>query len=39
MPRQVGAKNYKNDVLILIVAEILPNGKYGWEAVAIAYQE
>jgi hypothetical protein len=35
----VGAKNYKNDVLIPIIAEILPNGEYGWEAIAIAYQE
>jgi hypothetical protein len=39
MPRQVGARNYKNDVLISIISEILPNGEYGWEAVAIAYQE
>jgi hypothetical protein len=39
MPHRVGAKNYKNDVLILIIAEILPNGEYGWEAVAIAYQK
>jgi hypothetical protein len=39
MPRQVGTRNYKNDVLISIILEILPNGEYGWEAVAIAYQE
>jgi hypothetical protein len=39
MPCQVGARNYKNDVLISIILEILPNGEYGWEAVAIAYQE
>ncbi len=39
MPRSKGAKNYKNDLLIPIVAEILPNGEYGWLAVALAYQE
>ena len=39
MPRAKGAKNYKNDLLIPIVAEILPNGDYGWTAVALAYQE
>ena len=39
MPRANGAKNYKNDLLIPIVAEILPNGDYGWTAVALAYQE
>jgi hypothetical protein len=39
MPRARGAKNYKNDLLIPIVAEILPNGDYGWTAVALAYQE
>jgi hypothetical protein len=32
------AVNYKNDVLIKIVGEILPNGEYGWQAVANAYQ-
>jgi len=39
MPRKKGAVNYKNDVLIQIVGEILPNGEYGWQAVALAYQE
>jgi len=39
MPRVRGAKNYKNELLIPIVAEILPNGEYGWQAVAMAYQE
>jgi hypothetical protein len=39
MPRSTGAKNYKNDLLIPIVMEILPNGEYGWSAVALAYQE
>ncbi len=31
--------NYKNNLLICIVAEILPNGEYGWQAIAAAYQE
>jgi hypothetical protein len=39
MPRAKGAKNYKNDLLIPIVAEILPNGEFGWSPVALAYQE
>jgi hypothetical protein len=34
-----GTKNYKNEVLICCVLDILPNGKYGWQAVALAYQE
>jgi hypothetical protein len=38
MPQKKGYVNYKNDVLIDIVEEILPNGELGWEAVAIAYQ-
>ncbi len=29
MPRAKGTKNYKNDLLIPIVAEILPNGEFG----------
>jgi len=39
MPRARGARNYRNDVLIQIIAEILPNGEFGWSAVALAYQE
>ena len=31
--------NYKNHLLIPIVKEKLPNGDYGWQAVAAAYQE
>jgi hypothetical protein len=37
--RRKGAVNYKNDVLIRVIGEILPNGEYGWQAVALAYQE
>jgi hypothetical protein len=39
MPQRKGSVNYKNDLLIDIVAIILPNGEYGWQTVAIAYQE
>ncbi len=39
MARKKGAVNYKNEVLIKIVDKILPNGEYGWQAVAIAYQD
>jgi hypothetical protein len=38
MPQKKGTANYKNDVLIDIIEEILPHGELGWEAVAIAYQ-
>ncbi len=38
MPRKKGLLNYKNNLLINIIEEILPNGELGWEAVAIAYQ-
>jgi hypothetical protein len=34
-----GTKNYKNEVLIHCVLDILPNSKYGWQALALAYQE
>jgi hypothetical protein len=37
--RRKGAKNYKNEVLIRCVRDILPNGKYGWQAVTLAHQE
>ena len=37
--RRRGSKNYKNDVLIDIVAKFLPNGELGWKTVAVAYQE
>jgi hypothetical protein len=39
MGRRKGAVNYKNEVLIKIVGDVLPNGEYGWQAVAIAYQD
>jgi hypothetical protein len=32
-----GAKNYKNEVLINIIAGTLPNDQYGWEQDAAAY--
>ena len=32
-----GAKNYKHEDLINIIAGILPNGLNGWEQVAAAY--
>jgi hypothetical protein len=39
MPRRVGAKNCKNNVLIAIIEEVLPNGELGWDATVLAYQE
>jgi hypothetical protein len=39
MLQRKGSVNYKNDLLIDIVANILPSGEYGWQTVAIAYQE
>ena len=39
MARRKGSVNYKNDALIKIIGEILPNGEYGWDAVAAAYQK
>jgi hypothetical protein len=38
MARRKGSVDYKNEVLIKIIGKILPNGEYGWQAVAIAYQ-
>ena len=37
--RSAGARNYKKKELMRVVAEILPNGEYGWQAVALAYQQ
>ncbi len=39
MPHKKGSVNYKNKLLINIVANALPNGEYGWQTVALAYQE
>jgi hypothetical protein len=39
MPCIKGSVNYKNKLLMDIVADILPNSEYGWQAVALAYQE
>ncbi len=39
MPRKKGSVNYKNELLIDIVADVLPNGEYGCQTVALAYQE
>ena len=35
--RPRGAKNYKNEVLINIIASHLPNGQYSWDLVAKDY--
>jgi hypothetical protein len=39
MPRKKRSVNYKNELHINIVADVLPNGEYGWQTVALAYQE
>jgi hypothetical protein len=39
MPHEKRSVNYKNKILIDIVADVLPNGEYGWQTVALAYQE
>ena len=39
MPRRKGTVDYKNDILINIVLEILPNGEYSWQGISLAYQE
>jgi hypothetical protein len=39
MPRKKGSVNYKNKLLIDIIEGVLPNGEYGWQTVALAYQE
>ena len=30
--------NYRNEILINIVSNLLPNGEYAWQAIATAYQ-
>ncbi len=39
MAHRKGSVNYKNKVLIKLISKIFPNGEYGWQAVAMAYQE
>ena len=39
MGRAAGAKNYKKKILLEVVQDILPNGSYAWEQVAVAYKE
>jgi hypothetical protein len=39
MTHRKGSVNYKNGVLIKLISKILPNDDYGWQAVAMAYQE
>jgi hypothetical protein len=33
-----GVVNYKNEILINIISNMLPNGEYAWQAIATAYQ-
>jgi hypothetical protein len=39
MGRVAGTKNYKKEVLLAIVSEILLNGIYLWDQVASVYKE
>ncbi len=39
MPRKKESDNYKNKLLINIAADVLPNGEYCWQTIALAYQE
>jgi hypothetical protein len=39
MARMKGSLNFKNKVLIQLIGELLPNGEYGWQAVATACQD
>ncbi len=39
MPHKKGSVNYKNKSLINIMADVLPNGEYGWQTIALEYQE
>ena len=36
--RSGGVPNYRNDTLIYVVEEYLPQGLEGWRGVALAYQ-
>jgi hypothetical protein len=37
LPGAKGAANYKVDVLILVVEELLPHGAQGWQEAATLY--
>ena len=39
MPRVKGKVNYKKEVLLQVVREVLPSGALGWEEVSRIYQE
>jgi hypothetical protein len=39
MARKKGSVNYKNEVLIQLINKTLHNSEYGWQAVAMTYQE
>ena len=39
MGRAAGAKNYKKDVLLEVVKEVLPSGAHEWEQVCTLYKE
>jgi hypothetical protein len=39
MPHKKESVSYKNKLLIDIMADVLPNSEYGWQTVALAYQE
>jgi hypothetical protein len=36
--RAWGVANNKNEILINIISNMLPNGEYAWQAIATAYQ-
>jgi hypothetical protein len=38
MPWSKGKANYKVDMLIMLVEEMLPNGAQAWQEVAVLYQ-
>jgi hypothetical protein len=39
MPRKKSSVNYKKNLLVSIVLDILPNAENGWQSTAIAYQK
>ena len=38
MPRSKGKVNYKVDMLIMVVEEMLPNVAQAWQEIAVLYQ-